>query len=323
MRKKFLLLLLVLAEILSGNGFADKEPGTNRVETTQQDDSYFEHLQSDDPNYFVYAHPLGDGALHDDQHAEFYLSIKYAFNLWRNNRIWQPDRLPLIYNGLYDFYVFEGNRYESAPILSRRQNPGIALEWDASAQSVLRLGYFHESNGQSIDGGTDNNANGIDDGAEAFARANEKGGYEYALAQVSRGWEYTNLRYEQPGGREWPWLYHIDLRFFHTRQGGGSMDKEDSIFWESVDGQPTIQDYDGLRIMCELPLYKDRLMTRLNLKTGTSEWEAFENIGGKIALNFALRKNFWLTAFYFNGYGKEPSTYHLRTKYTGIGFEFR
>jgi outer membrane phospholipase A len=28
-------------------------------------------------------------------------------------------------------------------------------------------------------------------------------------------------------------------------------------------------------------------------------------------------------AFYFNGYGKEPSTYNERTEYIGIGLEFR
>ncbi len=231
--------------------------------------------------------------------------------------------MPIIYNGLYDFYLIEGGRYESAPIISRRQNPGVALEWDVSRQGVLRLGYFHESNGQSIDDGTDIDGNGLDDGFEDFNRAKAAEGYEYALAQLSRGWEYTILRYQQSGGSEWPWLWHIDLRYFLDRQGAGTMDREDKVFWEPIDEQPTIQDYDGLRIMCELPLYRDRLMARVNLKTGTSGWESLGNAGGRAALNFALRKNFWVTAFYFNGYGKEPSTYHLRTRYAGIGFEFR
>lgn len=46
------------------------------------------------------------------------------------------------------------------------------------------------------------------------------------------------------------------------------------------------------------------------------------NPGGKLTLEI-VKRNLRLSAFYFNGYGKEPSTYHLRTKYFGLGLEFR
>lgn len=321
--KPCITVLLAATAFLPGGLLAQTESATNRVAVPPQDDSYFERLQSDDPNYLVYAYPLESGSLKDDAHAEFYLSIKYAFNLWSNTRPWQPDRLAVVYNGLYDFYLLEGGRYESAPIISRRQNPGVALEWNLAEQGVFRLGYFHESNGQSIDDGDDKNGNGIDDGAEAFALANEKGGYEYALAQTSRGWEYTSMRYQQSGGGEWPWLYQLELRLFMERQGAGTFDKEDAVFWEPVAKQPTIQDYDGLRAMFEIPVYKDLLMVRADLKTGSGHWESLEHFGGKYSLNMAIGRNIWLTTFYFNGYGKEPSTYHLRTEYAGIGVEFR
>jgi len=94
-------------------------------------------LTTDDPNYIVYASPI-DHNLGDEKHTEFYLSLKYPLvddwfsDLQKNfsssggqpgrflNSI-TPDRLLLQYNGLYDFYAIESDRYDSAPINSRRQ----------------------------------------------------------------------------------------------------------------------------------------------------------------------------------------------------------
>ncbi len=166
----------------------------SRAEEASQK-SYIARLQSEDPNYFVYASPIDNGELDgDDPHVEFYLSIQYPFHLWENARLWQPDHLVAVYNGLYDFYMIPGKRYDSAPVLSRRQNPGAALEWDAGSGGRVRLGYFHESNGQTID---------ADDGAAAYARELLQGGREYALSQISRGWDYADVRYRQTGGERW------------------------------------------------------------------------------------------------------------------------
>ena len=68
------------------------------------------------------------------------------------------------------------------------------------------------------------------------------------------------------------------------------------------------------------------VFTRLELKTGTRDTEALENIGGKLTFGWNIaneKTNIRLTGFYFNGYGKELSTYHLRTEYFGVGLEMR
>ncbi len=58
---------------------------------------------------------------------------------------------------------------------------------------------------------------------------------------------------------------------------------------------------------------------RVELKSGTSDLDALGHFGGKVSLGFFD----CLTVFYFNGYGKEPSSYHLRSEYVGIGLEVR
>ena len=310
--------------------------------------SNFAKLRSDDANYIVYATSQDDDTLAEDAHVEFLLSLRYPLvEAWferRHARIdspasrYIPNRLLLVYNGLYDFYVFEGDRYESAPIVSRRQNPGLALEWDlkrnarADNYRTLRLGWFHESNGQSLD---DEDGNG----AMLFANEVAEAGEEFALSQVSRGWDYLSLRFANgsasipdseldPYRSGW-WKLQAEMRLYCDCQGFGFISgREDDIFWEAVSEQPRIQDFDGLRLAMERSFSAERLgsdnyfITRLQLQAGTSEWSALATVSGRLSLGFALGQT-RLVAFYHNGYGKDLSTYHIRTNYLGLGLELR
>ncbi len=299
-------------------------------------------LVADDPNYFVYAIPVDD-KLGDEQHAEFYLSIKYtlgelALERWQErletrDRIWSdglselvPDRLNLHYNGLYDFYLIDSDRYTSAPVISRRQNPGITFEWDySSGRNTVRAGWFHESNGQQLEQGQ----------AADFFESRDLFGEDYALAKVSRGWDYLLLRWERsesnysellPVGPEEDdkWLrYNVEYRGFCNCQAFGFVDgREDRIWWEPGNGAD-IGDYDGLRGMIETGWHSEEsqfsMDARLELKTNTGGSFA-QHWGGKLTLGANFR-NLRGTLFYFDGYGREPSTYHLRTRYMGLGIE--
>lgn len=287
---------------------------TTHATTNQTIVSHFQRLESNDPNYFVIAAPLGNANLNDDElHTEFNLSIKYPFTLPENTRSFQPDRLDVIYNGLFDFYLFDSTRYDSGPIISRRQNPGARLLWDLTETSECGFGYFHESNGQTID---------QVDGAASYYDEVAQGGEEYALAQMSRGWDYLQFSYQQSGGEKLLWTGLVEYRQFLPKQGGGSSEREDDIFWDPSDDSK-IQDYDGLRFMYEheIPTFKckGRSAVRLELKTGSSGFESLGHLSAKISYTFCN----CMQIFYFNGYGKEPSTYHLRTEYAGFGLVFR
>ncbi len=305
---------------------------------------YFETIQSDEPNYFAYVKPLDDDGLdRDEQHTEFYISLKYPLfkTMWWDHHSYMPDRLLFIYNGLYDFYMLPTGKddiYGSAPIISRRQNPGFALEWDTEKAGQWRLGYFHESNGQSI-----SDTNGYQNALSASSNS-----ATYAVGQISRGWDYASLRYEydtDPQARS-PARFrgNIEVRHFFDFQGGGSADTEDDIFWTTASGGAKISDFDGLRAMVEgsttlgsqfLIFRNSKVLLRLETKTGTSEWSALDNLGGRVT--FAIKPAFyfepldlgdkpfntWISLFYFNGYGREPSSYHYRTEYAGIGIEMR
>ncbi|OUX38763.1 MAG: hypothetical protein CBE26_00620 [Kiritimatiellaceae bacterium TMED266] len=102
-------------------------------------------------------------------------------------------------------------------------------------------------------------------------------------------------------------------------------DREDKLFWLPPTENTTIADYDGLRFMYEMHSLDNHLYgfsVRIELKTGTASTDAIQNLTTRVTL---LNRIFGIpfSAFYFDGYGKEPSTYHLRTQYAGIGLEFR
>ena len=296
-------------------------------------------LQSDDPNYFVYTNPIDDD-IDDEHHAEFYLSIKYPlaerkFDDWQDDfkamdsgtgrflNAAVPDRLLLHYNGLYDFYAINSDRYDSAPVISRRQNPGISVEYDfAHGRDTLRLGWFHESNGQQME------ADEIDRLEQLWA----KYGGDHDLREVSRGWDYAMLPWPRNselfvGALADSWLkYNVEMRYFCDCQGFGFQDgREDDIWWEPGNNVQ-ITDFDGLRGMVEGSLWKSKrgraaFDARLELKTGLYH-STGQYLSGKFSLG-ARFNNLRTTLFYFDGYGKDLSTYHLRTKYVGFGLELR
>ncbi len=296
-------------------------------------------LQADDANYFAYTTPVKDN-IGDEHHAQFYLSIKYplaerTFDRWQDKlnekespvgrllNAMIPDRMNFHYNGLYDFYVLDGVRYDSSPVISRRQNPGISFEYDfAHGKDTLRLSWFHESNGQQM---------GPDESAR-FGVLRGKFGDDYALAQVSRGWDYAQVRWQSSSQLfidylQDQWLtYNVEARMFCSCQGFGfDKGREDQIWWEPGNSSD-ITDFDGLRGMVEGSLWKSRddeigIDARLEVKTGL--YHSFgENVSGRISLGARI-KNLRTTVFYFDGYGRDPSTYHLRTRYAGIGLELR
>ncbi len=155
---------------------------------------------------------------------------------------------------------------------------------------------------------------------------------DHALAEVSRGWDYGLLRWQSTSQLfvntlEDTWLnYNVEFRYFCDCQGFGFQDgREDAIWWEPGNDL-RISDFDGLRAMVEGSLWKYRrgrvaFDARLELKSGL--YHSFgEYLSGKLSLG-ARFNNLRTTLFYFDGYGKDLSTYHLRSKYIGLGLEIR
>jgi hypothetical protein len=151
-------------------------------------------------------------------------------------------------------------------------------------------------------------------------------GDDYALSNLSRGWDFLQLRFERSshlGLNDYhpDWMrYHFELRSYFCNHQGIFLDREDEIWWESGN-KATIAEYDGLRFMVEKVFspFHENFLLRTEFKTGIRN---LSNFSGKLTLAYKLN-NTRLTAFYFNGYGKEPSTYHLRTQYAGLGLELR
>lgn|GEM_PF-3992985 len=168
------------------------------------------------------------------------------------------------------------------------------MSYELNTENIgqFRLGYFHESNGQTL--------NKID-GAGAFNADAAQHGKEYALAQVSRGWDYINCRYqfdfkkitlatEPPDGCN---RFQIEVRQYMDKQLF-RFNRRDELFLDPTPDQPKIRDYDGLRLTHELRVVDKTnggCSTRLEFKPGTSDPAAMSNGSYRISLNTKLKKS--------------------------------
>jgi outer membrane phospholipase A len=99
------------------------------------------------------------------------------------------------------------------------------------------------------------------------------------------------------------------------------------VFWElNRITQPKIGEYDGIRLLLsgqfDVP---NEFVTNVKLsallRTGYQAFHFSQRYEATIRVKI---KDFSipLYAFYFNGYGRELSTYHEKNSYYGIGVEF-
>ena len=263
-----------------------------------------------EPSYFALA-------FDDDDHIEFKVSIKYPLLESDGTRFdaftGGVNDLYFAYTGKYDFFVFSDDpARDSAPVVSRLQNPGLFVlnkraSFDGEGLESVSVGWFHESNGQQI---SDN---------QTFLNTANAPDY------VSRGWDYLGLDFKFKQVE--PWFfdgdvnYYVRMRFFCDCQGFGFIDdREDDIRIFGGTEQASISDYDGLRLAVDN--YANRwLHYGLSLRTGTSDSAALKRISYQFELTYRVL-NLPLKVFYFKGYGKDISTYHLKDEYIGFGFEF-
>jgi outer membrane phospholipase A len=210
------------------------------------------------------------------------------------------------YNGKYDFYL--GTRF-SSPVVSRLQNPGLSIKTKYDTPRMwgitdFSLGWFHESNGQNIET------------QQAYDLTNNARDY------VSRGWDYLGVSIESQHQYEHkPLNAYLHLRLFCDCQAFGAIgEKEDSVFWKSVDKQPDIRDFDGLRIVLSFLKNKDlRFSTQFRL--GTYALDSLTNVSTRLEITVRV-KEIPLTVFYFTGYGSEIAYYQEKGHYLGVGLEF-
>jgi outer membrane phospholipase A len=307
-RVRFFLIALLTTLLISGHAGA-------QVQTVEDRSTIDEGLTSDLPNYVVGV-PGGNG---DERHLEFFVSIKYPLIARRDVdtddddgfELFETDGLYFTYSGLYDFYLGEDDPYDSSPVISRGQNPGLFLLATAFSNSKykVRLGVYHESNGQTDD----------ENDADEFFEDLEEFGITYATSGVSRSWNYGSALVKRVS--KLPFRKNYLKMQLEARLYTGN--REDEIWWEPGN-DATIGQYDGLRGVLEYGPSR-RLLLRADLKTGIRGDYVMNKVSYKATASWRIwpQQNLVLTGFYFNGYGREPSTYNLRNKYVGIGFEFR
>lgn len=334
------------SDAVKSNASSSATNGEGASEKKKSDIWFLSKLTSDDPNFFGYSTVAGSNNQDGADHIEFDVSLKYPIWEWGNT-----SRLYFIYNGSYDFQAFSGKGiYDSSPVISTSQNPGIAFEWDADESEHIekyRIGVFHHSNGQTLNeshvefesNGANKTLGNASQAAAEFKEIADRWGEAAALERVSRSSWYTQFRYQRtskPGGiidNDW-WQYQLEIRPWYFKN-------DDAIFWAPIPkNQPQIENYDGLRAvgdrmfsLDEIPILRLsetwrnqtakvrlRMLGRVELQTGL--WSPFENVGGQVSLGLNVN-NFILTAYYYSGYAKDISAYHKRTKHFGFGFELR
>lgn len=310
---------------------------SNEGTAEQEPKKILEQLSSNQANHFALV-PSAKDSKTNETHLEFFLSIKYPLideSLRKAKKANPefagliPDKLYFVYNGRYDFFFNSDesldNPYRSSPVYSRMQNPGLAFEWlRPETNDSFRLGYFHQSNGQTVDNQTPNSQ-------QDYQYKLDKYGESYALANVSRGWDYLQLRWQRHAdveGNEFTddwWKIQLEYRDIFDFQAFGASAREDDIWWD-----PSLNhhydDFDGLRFNGErsfsFPFWKRSFLLQGKFRTGTRDLSALENITGKISLGTEFFHTHF-QMFYFSGYGKDISTYHIKDNYVGMGFEIR
>lgn len=264
-------------------------------------------LSGNDSSYFAISHDSGSA----ENHIEFYLSIKYPlFTTLVEKSLGERSRLYFNYNGKYDFYAFSR---DSSPIISRRQNPGLMYVYSRPPESHIHLqslktGYFHESNGQTVDT------------REEYLVT------EYPADHVSRGWDYIPLEAkfaisEKRHGIFGNFYLNLQGRYFLDRQMFRH-DREDEIFWEDAAEQPRIEEYDGIRANVATVFILPRIEAK-EIKFSATYRSGYRdfNLSQRYEATFRLF-DFPLYVYYSRGYGVELSTYHQKGTTYGIGFEF-
>lgn len=262
-------------------------------------------------SYFVYA---DDGV---DEHVEFKISVKYPLDKevsWLNNLLGGDNKVYFAYTGKFDFFIFsdEGIGRDSAPVVSRIQNPGLFVSHKFNDHGnndgfeSVSVGWFHESNGQQI---SDN---------ATFTNTVNASDY------VSRGWDYLSVDTMYRKNNFWFFDGYVNvyaqLRFICGCQGGGIIDgKEDDI--RILGGAETadVRDFDGLRLNVE-NYANHELQYGVQLRTGFVNESAFDNWSYRLEISYRV-KNIPFTLFYFNGYGENISTYHIKNDYIGFGIK--
>jgi len=256
-------------------------------------------LTSNEPSYFAAAKDHNDASWHN----EFYLSIKYPiFGHLANDVLGEQSSLYFAYNGKYDFYF---NSRHSSPIISRLQNPGLIYKYKLAASwhnlTSIKSGYFHQSNGQTVD-----------NIARFQATTN-------AIDYVSRGWDYIplELKFSLPAKT---YLY-LNGRLFMRKQLF-TIAREDQVFWEpNRRSQPKVSDYDGLRILLRKEFdFNHTGLQHIKLAAYWRTGYTAAHISQKYELTVRAY-DFPLHAFYFNGFGREITTYHRKDSYIAIGIE--
>lgn len=265
-----------------------------------EDSGISRYLSGNEPSYFVFSQDQGE----ESSHGEFYLSIKYPL-LQRPMKFLLGEESSLFfnYNGLYDFYL--GTRY-SSPVVSRRQNPGLMYEYAFANDDLLRkakFGYFHESNGQTID-------------TEAKYLATENAG-----DFVSRGWDYLHLELSVAPADGWV-VYMVGRRFLDRQMF--RLEKEEKWPWEPpLNEALPIQAYDGMRMIVSRAIkrrywYFDELGFSAIYRTG------YDSPGHNSSRRFELTARIFdlpLYVYWFDGYGINLSSYHVKSSSYGVGFE--
>ena len=315
-KKKSYLALPILCHALSVNA-TERLPGIGANELGRKLTGY-------EPSYFSAA--FDD----EDNHFEFSVSVKYPMDEdveWLR-RIFGGEagdiKAYFAYTGAYDFFLLsdENGPRASAPVVSRLQNPGLFykrefFDYADADQGLMSLavGWFHESNGQQIDG--DNNA--LFNSLDPLIRSD----------YVSRGWDYLGIdlkyHYDDLAGYGEDLDFYTRLRAFCDCQGFGAIDgREDDVTVFTGRNDHDIGDFDGLRLIVNHRL-SPRFTYSLHYRTGLRDNNAFRHSSWRYQVTFKSSwkwiKDIPWNIFYFDGYGSNISTYHIKDSYLGIGIQ--
>lgn len=288
-------------------------------------------LQAYQPTYFVGQFPLKVKGTPSDDHGHIRFNLSYKFALFERGLNFIGRRAIksyllsdivktyVTYTGTYDFYVKDKDF--SAPVISRRQNPGFLVNLshpifkknDNVTFNGLDVFLQHESNGQTEEEPSPSVAD--------------------SLAYLSRGWDFygveTGIQFHRVHNRNAYDTLSFKLSGHHYSSKGIFDDGgiEDNTEWDLDNPSAEIMKYQGVRMMARYNFsspdkWFSKFKAALIYQTGYRE--AFENSTFIVELT-GTQRVFDIPIFirYFNGYGDNICSYHQKKRSISVGFEFR
>lgn len=288
-------------------------------------------LTNHEPNLLGYTYDNDD----KEPFMDFKLSLEYPLAYGPLSKLtkksWYPDFLKKacnnkVINQCYPYFSFTGRfgqyigQRDSSPVIAKRFNPKIFLQFDIKDADYLNLEYAHESNGQR--------ASTLSSYNTLAADLDKR---EHANDYISRGWDYYGFTYKRTFSKTSEdkvignnkVIAYLNVRKFIGGQLQG--DIEEYYDWEPRRNITARAQVAGVSLLTKVennikPIFWNINKVALIYETGTKSPMKYNTLILEMTTNtFGVPFMIWGRT----GYNSDLSQYYKKVNSIGMSFELK